>query len=180
VEIEPPSEGDQSLWTPFLTSRYRRIEALDDAYGLVGAARHADFAAVPYPDRLPADGAPLRDWYQFVAAVVAAARTAHRFTVLLAVPDASLTAAAEERRAIVRRIVELQKPAHTTFDVKFFWSAFQLGQARVGEDTMVGLGSRDPRFHRVMVLGQEHVGESSLGGGPAPVPDRVGRNVLNR
>lgn len=180
VGIDPPSPGDPGRWTRFLTGRYRRIDALDDAYGLVGAARHADFAAVPYPDRLPPDGAGLRDWYQYVSVVVPADRAAHRFSVLVAVPGVNLDLAlAEERRAIVQRIVELQKPAHTLFDVRFFWSAFRLGEARLAEDTVVGLGGRDPQFHRVLVLGQEHVGESSAGGDPAPVPDQVGRNPLN-
>ena len=113
--------------------------------------------------------------------VLPAARNAHRFTVLLAVPGATLDLAlAEGRKAIVRRIVELQKPAHTTFDVKFFWSAFRIGEARLGEGTLVGLGSRDPQFHRALVLGQEYTGESSLAGGLAPVPNRVGRDPLNR
>jgi hypothetical protein len=181
VGVEPPSEGDSGRWIPFLASRYRRVEELNAAYGLVGRAQLTDFALMRYPDRLPADGAPLRDWYHFVTVVMPAARRAHRFTVLLAVPSANLDLAlAEERKAVLRRIVELQKPAHTTFDVKFFWSAFRVGEARLEEDTVVGLGSRDPKLHHALVLGQEHIGEASLAGGLAPVPHRVGRDPLNR
>ena len=165
-----------------MSSRYRRIEELNTAYGLVGDAQHTDFAAVGYPDAAAgrrgaaaglvplrlrglacrAEGAP-------VHGPARGARRQPRYAPL-----------AEETKAIVRRIVELQKPAHTTFDVKFFWSAFRIGEARLGEDTVVGLGSRDPKFHRALVLGQEHIGETSLAGGLAPVPDRVGRDPLNR
>ena len=60
------------------------------------------------------------------------------FTVLLPVRRASGTDAdAQRRRAIATRVVELQKPAHTTFGIRFFWSAFQVGSAVLGQDTQV-------------------------------------------
>jgi phage tail-like protein len=181
LRIQPPGAVDTALWTQFLASRYGRIEALDAAYGLVGNAAHADFAAVEYPQQLPPDGAALRDWYHFVAVVLPAQRGAHRFTVLLPVPPTDERGPTpEERGAIAQRVVELQKPAHTTFDVKFFWAAFRVGEARLGEDTMLGLGSRDPRLHQPAVLGREHAGESFLGGGHAPTAGHTGRDPLHR
>jgi phage tail-like protein len=179
--IEPPGAIDTALWVQFLASRYGRIDALDAAYGLVGNAVHPDFTAVAFPQQLPPDGAALRDWFHFVAVVLPAQRTAHRFTVLLPVPPTDERGPTpEERRAIAERVVELQKPAHTTFDVKFFWAAFRIGEARLAEDTLLGLGSRDPRLHQPMVLGLEHAGESFLGGGHAPTADRTGRDPLHR
>jgi hypothetical protein len=87
---------------------------------------------------------------------------------------------AEERQAIAARVVELQKPAHTTFDVKFFWAAFRVGEVRVGEDTLLDLGSRDPRLRQPLVLGREHAGETYLGGKAGPTAGHVGRDPLNR
>jgi hypothetical protein len=178
--FEPAGPADLALWTGFLATRYARIEALNASYGLAGAQAHSRLADVPFPKTLPADGAPLRDWYQFVAVVLAAHRTGHRFTVLLPVPPVDEEGRSpEERRAIATRVIELQKPAHTTFDVKFFWAAFRLGEVRLEEDTLLGPGSRDPRLHRPVVLGREHAGESFLGGEQAPSGGHVGRDPLN-
>jgi phage tail-like protein len=179
--IQPPDAFDPAQWATFLTARYGRIEVLDAAYGLVGDNRHASFADVGFPTTLSPDGAPLRDWYQFLAVALPARRAAHRFTVLLPVPHADDEGwSPDERREIALRVVELQKPAHTTFDVKFFWAAFRLGEVRLGEDTLLDLGSRDPRLREPVVLGREHTGESYLGGDPAPVAGHVGRDPLNR
>ena len=179
--IEPPGPFDPALWTGFLRTRYGRVETLNAAYGLAGGAVIGSFEDLGFPAALPADGAPLRDWYQFVALVLPARRAAHRFTVLLPMPPQDAEGRSpEERRAIAERVVELQKPAHTTFDLRFFWAAFRLGEARLGEDTLLDLGSRDPRLRQPVVLGREHAGESYLGGEPGPAPDEVGRNPLNR
>ncbi len=179
--IDPPSAIEPSLWTSFLTTRYGRIEELNAAYGAVGDQTHSSFGEVAYPTTLPPDGAALRDWYQFVALVLPARRVAHRFTVLLPMPPADGEGRSpDEREAIALRVVELQKPAHTTFDVKFFWAAFRLGEARLAEDTLLDLGSRDPRLRQPLVLGREHAGESYLGGKPAPTAGHVGRDPLNR
>jgi hypothetical protein len=179
--VEPAVPFDPSVWQDFLTTRYGRIEALDAAYGLVGSHRHASFADVAFPGELPPDGAPLRDWFHFIAVVLPARRAAHRFTVLLPIPPADEGGwTPDERKAIALRVVGLQKPAHTTFDVKFFWAAFRIGEVRLGEDTLLDLGSRDPRLRQPAVLGQEHAGESYLGGTEAPSAGHVGRQPLNR
>lgn len=61
---------------------------------------------------------------------------AHRFTVLL--PDGL----APDDAAMVERIVELEKPAHTDFALRRYVDAMRVGEARVGLDSVVGLGAR--------------------------------------
>jgi hypothetical protein len=100
------------------------------------------------------------------AAAVAA--EAHRFSVL--VPDELTT---EEER-MVQRIVELEKPAHTAFDVRRYWDYFRIGEARLGLDTILGPSSR---FTPVLL------GSSYLAGGylaPTPPFDVVSRIVADR
>jgi hypothetical protein len=60
------------------------------------------------------------------------AAAAHRFSVLL--PEGL----APEKQAMVERIVALEKPAHTLFDVRRYWDYFRVGEARVGLDTVLG------------------------------------------
>lgn len=59
---------------------------------------------------------------------------AHRFTVLVPHIESS------DREAMVQRIVELAKPAHTGFELKRFWALFRVGEARLGLDTELGDG----------------------------------------
>jgi hypothetical protein len=162
--FEPAATADDlDTWHAFLLRRYRTLNAVSSAYGVT-------FTSVDdlgLPTSLPGDGAPLRDWYDFETVVLAMGRTAHRFTVMLPVPlgdSPADSAGDEQRRDIAQRIVELQKPAHTVFDVRFYWDAFRLGEARLGEGTAVGLGSRSPQLLRPVVLGTGHVGENYLGG----------------
>jgi hypothetical protein len=151
-----PAQGvvEQRLWQDFLARRYHRIGALNDVYG----AGYAQFSDVSMPLRLPLTATEL-----------------HRFTVMLPMP-ASLTAdSAEQRRrlAIARRIVELEKPAHTTFDVKFYWALFRVGDARLGEDTQIGLGSRAPELMPPAILDETHLAETYLA--PSPPLDSKSR-----
>jgi phage tail-like protein len=155
-------------WQDFLARRYRRIKSLNTVYG----TRWAGFEFVPLPDELPLDGAPLADWFQFESVALRMQRAAHRFTVLLPVP-LSLAFNPEEhqrRMDLSRRIVELEKPAHTVFDVKFYWAMFRIGEARLALDTVLAEGSRAPQLLPEMILDQGFVGESYLG---APVPENA-------
>lgn len=169
------------LWQDFMARRYRRIKALNQAYG----TNWASFEVVSLPDELPASGAPLRDWFQFEGVVMQMQRTAHRFTVLLPVP-LSLAFSAEEhqrRLTLSRRIIDLEKPAHAVFDVKFYWAMFRLGEARLQLDTVIDQGSRAPQLLPQLVLDQGFVGDSYLAAPAAEAArDRyiLGRDPLTR
>ena len=163
-------------WQDFLARRYQRINAFNDAYG----TRWTSFDVVSLPDLLPPDGDPLRDWYQFEGIVIQMQRTAHRFTVLLPVPVSLAFSPAEHqlRMDLSRRIVELEKPAHTVFDVKFYWAIFRIGEARLELDTLIEQGSRAPELMPGLILDQGFVGESYLA---PPVPENASdRLILGR
>src|SRR5882724_7206196 len=167
---------DRLLWQDFLARRYRRIKALNQAYG----TKWASFETVALPDELPNDGGPLQDWFQFEAVVMLMQRTAHRFTVLLPVPASLAFDPNEHQRRLdlSRRIIELEKPAHTVFDVKFYWAMFRVGEARLQLDTIIDQGSRAPQLMPQLILGQGFVGESYLA---PPVPeDANDRYILGR
>jgi phage tail-like protein len=77
---------------------------------------------------------------------------AHRFTVM--VPEE----VSSETLGLVKRIVELEKPAHTAFAVKLYWKAFRVGEVRLGLDTVLGPGSRIETFR----LGKTALAEGAL------------------
>jgi phage tail-like protein len=160
-----PARAADARWQAFLRRRYTSPVALAAAWGVP----IDDFAAVTSPTHLPADGAALVDWFQFQSVALAMDAKAHRFTVLLPWPlhvsDSSGAELDQERlRALATRIVTLQQPAHTTATVKFFWAAFRIGEARLGDDTLLGSGSRVPEFVLPAVLGRGHLGEARLAG----------------
>src|ERR1700752_2858970 len=164
------------LWQDFLARRYRRIKALNAPYG----TSCSGFEFVPLPDALPLDGAPLSDWFQFESVVLSMQRAAHRFTVLLPVPLSLAFNPQEHQRRmdLSRRIIDLEKPAHTVFDVKFYWAMFRVGEARLALDTVIAQGSRAPQLLPEFVLGQGFVGESYLA---PPVPENAcDRMILGR
>ena len=167
-----PVTADPGGWSAFLSRRYAGIAALASAYGLTGMAVPADFADVPPPTALPADGAPLLDWFQSQSVVIPMANKAHTFSVLLPWPlHVSDSEGVEldnaQLRDLATRVVDLQKPAHTTFAVKFFWAAFRIGDARVGDDMVLASGSRVPELVTQAVLGADYLGETFLGGAAA-------------
>ncbi|MGO1068733.1 phage tail protein [Lysobacter sp. CA199] len=152
---------ERRLWQDFLARRYRRIERLRGAY----RAAWADFEQIPVPDALPATLDAQTDWLQFERQLLAMHRTAHRFSVLL--PVASVIAdpyALEQKLALARRIVELEKPAHTVFDVRFYWAFNRVGEARLGLDTQLGAGSRASELIPDAVVGRAYLGASFIGG----------------
>ena len=174
--VPDANAGDAPAWENFLARRYRHLDALRAAY----KTQHATFADVKSPKSLPEGGESLNDWYQFESVVVAMRRAAHRFTVLLPMRQTDTFDAAAHRDLsdLARRIVELEKPAHTTFDIKFYWAMFRLGEVRLGDDTLLDLGSRAPGLMRPMLLGEEHLAESYLA--PAHPQNVRERNVLGR
>jgi phage tail-like protein len=163
VEKVSVSSRNRELWQDFLARRYRSIKQLNDVY----STNWESFALVSLFDRLPLFGNPLADWFQFESGVLPMHETAHRFTVLIpATLNGRRVENAEEQArqlSLVQRVVELEKPAHTTFDFRYYWNLFRLDEVRLGLDTLLGLGSRDPLLNPDFVIGQSFVGEARVG-----------------
>lgn len=152
-------------WVDFLARRYRRIEQLNRAY----RTRWPSFAVVALPVALPATSAAQFDWLQFEGQLLPMHRTAHRFSVLLPMTSANESAdLLDERLRLAQRIVNLEKPAHTIFDVRLYWALNRLGEARLGVDTLLGQGSRAPELIPYAQLGRAYVGSSFVAGQPRP------------
>jgi len=156
------ASGDADLWRSFLQKRYSSLAALNAAWG----ASYAGWPAIVLPDVLPRSLAALRDWLQFTGVVLPTRDAAHRFTVYL--PQSKLMAD-EKRLDLARRVVGLEKPAHTSYDVQFYWAFFRVGEARLGTDTLVDAGGRSPEFLAPFVLDQNFLGSGYL------APDRRNR-----
>jgi hypothetical protein len=86
------------------------------------------------------------------------ARHAHRFTVLIPASPRESRAERDARLARAAALVERERPAHTSYQVKLYWALFRVGTARVGLDTVLGEGSR----YTAMVLSASHLGEGYL------------------
>lgn len=176
----PTSSGaDAGAWQEFLASRYRSIAALNAAYG----SSHPSFSGLAPPSLLPDNGAALRDWFHFESIVQPMRQTAHRFRVLI--PTSFGAGSATERASrleLAARIVELEKPAHTTFDLRFYYAMFRVGEARLGFDSLVDLGGRAPELMAPFVIGPTHLAEGYLAARPpGDTPDRrvLGRDRLD-
>jgi phage tail-like protein len=153
--------GDPPGWTEFLARRYGHAGALAAAYRRsVGAFSDVAFPRVVRPD----DGPELFDWFAFEAVVLPMRAAAHRFTVLLPVCLDDDEDAERRKRDVAQRVVEAQAPAHTDFDVRHYWSAFRIGEARLGLETIVEDRSRLGRLLKPAVLGSSHLGSARLGG----------------
>lgn len=171
------STGDQSRYQEYLQRRYRQITKLNSSHGLLGTFKFDRFDEIELPQIFPENKKALKDWIEFVSLALPISQQAHMFTVLLPTVLGDLPAALELRRAQVEEIVKREKPAHTQFDVKYFWAMFQVGSARLGIDTSLGDGSR----FVALVLGSNFLGQSFLSEShPWSVVDRtiVGRERL--
>ena len=167
---------ERKLWQDFLARRYRLIAALNRAH----ETRWPNFETVSLPNREPSRNLPARDWQLFAGVVLAMHRRAHQFTVLLPVPlvQRDNQAGLDERRARAERIINLEKPAHTGFEVKFYWAAFRLGEARLDTDTIVDRGSRMLHLTRPMILDQTYIAEGYLAS--INPPDLLDRQIIGR
>jgi len=109
------------------------------------------------------------------AVAPASTPSAHRFSVFIPRSPGSNDT---RRLDLARRIVALEKPAHTIFDVDYYWSWFRLGEARLGEDTVVDLGSRSPALFAPFQIDRTRLGAAWL------TPDAArlapGRTILCR
>ncbi|MGY1757952.1 phage tail protein [Geodermatophilus sp. SYSU D00803] len=174
------SVDDRRAYRQFLAQRYRRTSVLSAAWGLAGGAVPATFEQVDLPcTAVPPDGVPLRDWLEFVGMVLPALRAAHRFTVLVPVQLDEPDEAQRDHLARVAQVVERERPAHTAYEIRPYWAAFQVGAARIGAETTVGPSSR----FAALVLGEGRLAGARVGGrSPWDVSDRwvVGRDRIGR
>jgi hypothetical protein len=94
------------------------------------------------------------------------AASAHRFVVLL--PHGL----APEQQEMARRIIELEKPAHTAFELTRYWDMFRVGEARLGLDTQLGSAS---------LIGPLWLGDSALADAylRAPYPFNVRDRLIS-
>ena len=85
--------------------------------------------------------------------------------------------------ALARAVVDLEKPAHSVFTLRFYWAMFRVGEARLGDDTLIDLGSRSPELMAPMVFGEGYLAEAFLAapaGRNAPHRLRIGRDRVGR
>lgn len=169
-------------WQDFLARRWRRVSALNVAWG----SHWRSFAQIPSPIVLPAADAALADWHRFEAQVLRGLANAHRFRIVLPLPSGELDLDdLARRRASVLRVVERDKPAHTTAEVRFGFDLFRVGEARLGLDSRLETGlARRPELAALAygsgafdpaVLGRSDLGGARLSPArPQPPADRIG------
>lgn len=150
--------ADLPAWRAFLAARYPSVATMNGAHGRPAAGPPASFAAVTLPAAIPEGRVELNDWMGFVSLALPIRRHAHRFTVLVPATPGEDAAAREARLAEVRAVVERERPAHTSFEVKPYWALFRVGTARLGLDTVLGEGSR----YAAIVLAAGYLGEGYL------------------
>jgi phage tail-like protein len=105
------------------------------------------------------------------------AEAAHRFSVLLPYQLQAPAAVTGEALRMAERIIELEKPAHTWFDIKEYWNMFRVGEARLGLDTRIGHST----YFQPLVLGDAILPHTTLGCPyPLDIQDRfvMGRNTV--
>jgi phage tail-like protein len=157
-------------WQGFVARRHLRVAVLAERTGL----NWPEFELLPPPATLPVTKAALADWALFELLLEPMAATAHAFSVLLPIsgPQAEREAL-EQRIDLAKRVVQLEKPAHTRFDVRPYWALLRIGQVRLGLDTLLGLGSREPGLAPPLVLGSGHLGAARVAPRRAVPDDRL-------
>lgn len=177
VRDEPSSATNR--FRTFLQRRYRSLDELPPAWtqGVDSFESGTPLNEVELPPELPT-GSALRDWMHFVGTALPIRRTAHRFRVLVPVDSNADVAAQRQRLNLARRVLEKEKPAHTTFEVVPYSAAFRVGSVRLGLDTVLGRGAR----YQPLLLGEGVLAEDAVGRShPENVPDRrlVGRDAAS-
>ena len=163
AEVTP---DDTSAYQTFLAGRYQQVDRLERA----GYQTVSSFNDIMLPRELPSGIHPLQDWIQFVSLGLPIVNKAHHFTVLIPVyPDEDMVKQ-ERHLDLVKRIVDLEKPAHTNCDVKQYWALFRVGETRLGLDTLLGESSR----YVALKLGKVALPNGFLASShPWNVPDRT-------
>nr|HET6903975.1 phage tail protein [Ktedonobacteraceae bacterium] len=156
--IPAASDADLPLWQDFLARRYQQIDLLNAAY----QKEYTSFSHIPLFVYLPQKIRPCIDWYQFEGIVLPLYRTAHQFTVVLPMPSTGKVADAQYQRELARRILKIEKPTHTIFDIQFYSAAFRIGATLLGEDTQIGWGSRTALTAPSLTLGEGILSEGHL------------------
>ncbi|MGA1839275.1 MAG: beta-galactosidase [bacterium] len=170
--VNPSYYPDLISYRAFLERRYRQINQLNKVYQLTGEHALASFEEIEFPgeDDMPSGGYRLYDWIHFVLLVLPIKRRAHRFTVLFPIDIKSTPEERKQGLDLIRHIVELEKPAHVTFEVKPYWALFRVGWARLGLDTIVGEGSR----FVALCLGRDYMGDGYVTSfHPWNIPNRI-------
>ena len=159
---------DTPHYQAFLARRYRQIDRLETAYQRTYTT--FDQVSLPGEDDFPDSGPRLYDWIQFVSLVLPIRRNAHHFTVLVPINAGEDPETQQRELDLVQRIVEVEKPAHAYFEVKPYWALFRVGEARLGLDTLLGVGSR----FAAVLLGRSYLAEGYLTAPhPWDVADRI-------
>ncbi|HWI61960.1 MAG TPA: phage tail protein [Symbiobacteriaceae bacterium] len=126
-------------------------------------------------DAPPPGSASLRE--QFVDTMLPEVLGAHRFTVLVPVViDRDGVRPAIDVKAVAA-VVRREQPAHTSAEIRPYLPVMRAGEARVGVDAVVGLGSR----LTAMALGSGVLGERYVAPDRRPVSSErvvVGENQL--
>lgn len=168
------NEADTIAYQNYLARRYRTVNQLNNAWSLAAADENISFDTIQLPRAMPTHELQLNDWIQFVSLALPTSRYAHQFTVLLPTSLNSPSPWSGPDPEIVKRIVELEKPAHTSFDVKQYFAMFRVGEARLGMETIM----EPARPLQDAVLGGHYLAEGFLSLPPAwKVP---GRLILGR
>lgn len=137
----------------FLLHRYGQVENLAEVYD----EKFESYLDVPLPAPDEDNTTRKKDWLDFVALVFPLTKHAHRFSVMIPAFLGEDTHEIEKRVAAVRQIVMREKPAHTIFEVKPYLALFQVGQVRLGLDTILGPGSRYVALASRGVLGATYL-----------------------
>jgi phage tail-like protein len=170
--LNPPDESD-STWIAHLERTYGSAAALNEKYGTDFESLSQVTATRATAENVARIGEELR---RFTQTVTPFQTTAHRFSVFFPLPPGSTDA--PQRTDLASRVIRLEKPAHTTFEVDFYWTWFRLGEARLGEGTVVDLGSRSPSLIAPYAVGNTRIGAAYFA--PDSTAMGPGRMILGR